>query len=105
MGLLTRLWNLNTAGCALSEPLRSVVRGRSRSVDVVGYLRSVLQEARPYARMKLMVVGVQVTPHPSPIHTHTCRHGRSIHDGLLFTGYWEDQSTGLLETGVCHTSP
>ncbi|XP_045457144.1 leucine-rich repeat serine/threonine-protein kinase 1 [Melitaea cinxia] len=59
MGLLTRLWNLNTAGCALSEPLRSVVRGRSRSVDVVGYLRSVLQEARPYARMKLMVVGVQ----------------------------------------------
>lgn len=66
MGLLTRLWNLNTAGCALSEPLRSVVRGRSRSVDVVGYLRSVLQEARPYARMKLMVVGVQVTPHPSP---------------------------------------
>lgn len=61
MGLLTRLWNLNTVGCSLSEPLRSVVRGgRSRSVDVVGYLRSVLQEAKPYARMKLMVVGVQV---------------------------------------------
>lgn len=68
MGLLTRLWNLNTAGCALSEPLRSVVRGRSRSVDVVGYLRSVLQEARPYARMKLMVVGVQVTPPPTRTH-------------------------------------
>lgn len=79
MGLLTRLWNLNTAGCALSEPLRSVVRGRSRSVDVVGYLRSVLQEARPYARMKLMVVGVQVTPPP---HTRTCRQGRTIHDTI-----------------------
>ncbi|CAH2210512.1 jg13050, partial [Pararge aegeria aegeria] len=60
MGLLTRLWNLNTVGCSLQEPLRSVVRGgRCRSVDVVGYLRSVLQEAKPYARMKLMVVGVQ----------------------------------------------
>ncbi|XP_041989151.1 leucine-rich repeat serine/threonine-protein kinase 1 isoform X2 [Aricia agestis] len=59
MGLLSRLWSLNTAGCTLAEPLRSVVRGRTRSVDVVGYLRSVLQEARPYARMKLMLVGVQ----------------------------------------------
>ncbi|XP_038220950.1 leucine-rich repeat serine/threonine-protein kinase 1 [Zerene cesonia] len=60
MGLLTRLWNLNTVGCCLSEPLRSVVRGgRSRSVDVVGFLRSVLHEAKPYARMKLMIVGVQ----------------------------------------------
>ncbi|CAH0730719.1 unnamed protein product, partial [Brenthis ino] len=60
MGLLTRLWNLNTAGCALAEPLRAVVRGgRGRSVDVVGYLRSVLQEAKPYARLKLMLVGVQ----------------------------------------------
>ncbi|KPJ18810.1 Leucine-rich repeat serine/threonine-protein kinase 1 [Papilio machaon] len=60
MGLLTRLWSLNTAGCALGEPLRSLVRGaRCRSVDVVGYLRSVLQEAKPYARMKLMLVGVQ----------------------------------------------
>ncbi|CAG4936619.1 unnamed protein product [Parnassius apollo] len=60
MGLLTRLWNLNTVGCSLNEPLRSMVRGsRCRSVDVVGYLRSVLQEAKPYARMKLMLVGVQ----------------------------------------------
>ncbi|XP_045530212.1 leucine-rich repeat serine/threonine-protein kinase 1 isoform X2 [Pieris brassicae] len=60
MGLLSRLWNLNTVGCCLSEPLRSVVRGgRSRSVDVVGFLRSVLHEAKPYARMKLMIVGVQ----------------------------------------------
>ncbi|XP_068625771.1 leucine-rich repeat serine/threonine-protein kinase 1 [Battus philenor] len=60
MGLLTRLWNLNTAGCSLAEPLRSMVRGaRCRSLDVVGYLRSVLQEAKPYARIKLMLVGVQ----------------------------------------------
>ena len=28
-------------------------------MDVIGYLRSVLEDAKPYARMKLMVVGVQ----------------------------------------------
>ncbi len=28
----------------------------------LGYLRSVLEDSKPYARMKLMVVGVQVLP-------------------------------------------
>ncbi|KAG6439061.1 hypothetical protein O3G_MSEX000452, partial [Manduca sexta] len=60
MGLLSRLWNLNTAGCSLAEPLRSMVRcGRYKSMDIVGYLKSVLQEARPYTSMKLMLVGQQ----------------------------------------------
>ncbi|XP_059045025.1 leucine-rich repeat serine/threonine-protein kinase 1 [Achroia grisella] len=60
MGLLSRLWNLNMAGCELHEPLRSMLHsGRYKSMDIVGYLKSVLQEARPYARMKLMIVGVQ----------------------------------------------
>lgn len=30
-----------------------------KTMDVVGYLKSVLEDARPYARMKLMLVGVQ----------------------------------------------
>ncbi|XP_075989581.1 leucine-rich repeat kinase isoform X2 [Anticarsia gemmatalis] len=60
MGLLSRLWNLNTVGCTLQEPLRSMLScGRYKSMDIVGYLKSVLQEARPYARMKLMLVGLQ----------------------------------------------
>ncbi len=29
----------------------------------LGYLRSVLEDSKPYARMKLMVVGVQVLPY------------------------------------------
>lgn len=61
MGLLSRLWNLNTVGCSLSEPLRSMLAcGKYKSMDIVGYLKSVLQEARPYTRMKLMLAGVQV---------------------------------------------
>ncbi|KAJ0169751.1 hypothetical protein K1T71_014357 [Dendrolimus kikuchii] len=60
MGLLSRLWNLNTAGCSLVEPLRSMVAcGKYKSMDIVGYLKSVLHEARPYANMKLMIVGLQ----------------------------------------------
>lgn len=60
MGLLSKLWNLNTRGCHLQEPLRSMIESKKyKTMDVVGYLKSVLEDARPYARMKLMLVGVQ----------------------------------------------
>lgn len=60
MGLLSRLWNLNTKGCNLQEPLRSMIdSNKYKTMDVVGFLKSILEDARPYARMKLMIVGVQ----------------------------------------------
>lgn len=60
MGLLSRLWNLNTRGCSLTEPLRSMIESKKyKTMDIIGYLKSVYEDARPYARMKLMVVGVQ----------------------------------------------
>uniref|UniRef100_A0A1S4G9X9 non-specific serine/threonine protein kinase n=1 Tax=Anopheles gambiae TaxID=7165 RepID=A0A1S4G9X9_ANOGA len=60
MGLLSRLWNLNTRGCSLQDPLRSMIDSKKyKTMDIVGYLKSVYEDARPYARMKLMVVGVQ----------------------------------------------
>ncbi|KAL0267443.1 UNVERIFIED_CONTAM: hypothetical protein PYX00_009712 [Menopon gallinae] len=60
MGLLSRLWNLNTAGCNLQEPLKTMIESKKyKTMDVIGYLKSVLEDARPYARMKLMIVGVQ----------------------------------------------
>nr|CAD7202602.1 unnamed protein product [Timema douglasi] len=60
MGLLSRLWNLNTRGCRLQEPLKSMIDSKKyKTMDVIGYLKSVLEDARPYARMKLMIVGVQ----------------------------------------------
>uniref|UniRef100_A0A2H1V025 SFRICE_019212 n=1 Tax=Spodoptera frugiperda TaxID=7108 RepID=A0A2H1V025_SPOFR len=68
MGLLSRLWNLNTVGCSLQDPLRSMLQcGRYKSMDIVGYLKSVLQEARPYTRMKLMFVGLQANSVSPPI--------------------------------------
>ncbi|KXJ72845.1 hypothetical protein RP20_CCG017127 [Aedes albopictus] len=60
MGLLSRLWNLNTRGCSLQDPLRSMIESKKyKTMDIIGYLKSVYEDARPYARMKLMVVGVQ----------------------------------------------
>lgn len=60
MGLLSRLWNLNTRGCSLGEPLKSMIdSNKYKTMDVIGYLKSVLEDAKPYARMKLMIVGVQ----------------------------------------------
>lgn len=60
MGLLSRLWNLNTQGCKLQEPLKTMIESKKyKTMDVVGYLKSVLEDAKPYARMKLMIVGIQ----------------------------------------------
>lgn len=60
MGLLSRLWNLNTRGCALQDPLKSMIESKKyKTMDIVGYLKSILEDAKPYARMKLMIVGVQ----------------------------------------------
>ena len=60
MGLLTHLWNLNTTGCNLQEPLKSMIASNKyKTMDIIGYLKSVLEDARPYARMKLMLVGIQ----------------------------------------------
>lgn len=60
MGLLSRLWNLNMKGCSLQEPLKSMIDSKKyKTMDIIGYLKSVLEDAKPYARMKLMIVGVQ----------------------------------------------
>lgn len=60
MGLLSRLWNLNTRGCSLQEPLKSMIDSKKyKTMDIIGYLKSVFEDARKYARMKLMVVGIQ----------------------------------------------
>uniref|UniRef100_T1IVJ9 non-specific serine/threonine protein kinase n=1 Tax=Strigamia maritima TaxID=126957 RepID=T1IVJ9_STRMM len=60
MGLLSKLWNLNTRGCNLYEPLKTMIESKKyKTMDVVGYLKSILENAKPYARMKLMIVGVQ----------------------------------------------
>ena len=60
MGLLQKLWNLNTRGCSLQEPLSTMMSSKSyKTSDVIGYLRSILENSKPYARLKLMVVGIQ----------------------------------------------
>lgn len=60
LGLLSRLWNLNTRGCLLQEPLKSMIESKKyKTMDIIGYLKSIYENSVIYARMKLMVVGVQ----------------------------------------------
>ncbi|XP_072178814.1 leucine-rich repeat serine/threonine-protein kinase 1-like [Diadema setosum] len=56
MGRLKCLYDFNADGCQLVEPLGSMVK-TSLVKDVLGYLRSILDDAKPYTRMKLMFVG------------------------------------------------
>ncbi len=54
------MWNLNTKGCSLQEPLLTMSLSKSyKTSDIIGYLRSILENSKQYARLKLMVVGIQ----------------------------------------------
>ena len=60
MGLLSKLWNLITNGCNLNDPLKTMIESKKyKTMDIIGYLKSILENSKPYARMKLMIVGVQ----------------------------------------------
>ncbi|KAM3721655.1 Leucine-rich repeat serine/threonine-protein kinase [Dirofilaria immitis] len=60
LGLLSKLWNLMLKGCSLRDPLKSMVHVENyKTVDLIAYLKSVLEDSRPYTRLKLMIVGVQ----------------------------------------------
>nr|CDP90956.1 Bm6044, isoform b [Brugia malayi] len=60
LGLLSKLWNLILKGCSLRDPLKSMVHVESyKTVNLIAYLKSVLEDSRPYTRLKLMIVGVQ----------------------------------------------
>ncbi|XP_033120529.1 leucine-rich repeat serine/threonine-protein kinase 1-like isoform X2 [Anneissia japonica] len=56
MGRLQNLYDLKVDGCSLTEPLSSMTSNLLVK-DVLGYLRCILDDAKPYARMKLMFVG------------------------------------------------
>ena len=62
LGLLSKLWNLDMRNCAqLREPntIEALVKQRTKTSDILGFLKSILEHSRPYARIKLMLVGVQ----------------------------------------------
>lgn len=49
MGLLNKLWNLNTRGCNLNEPLKTMIESKKyKTMDVVGYLKSILEKYEYY---------------------------------------------------------
>ena len=62
IGLLNKLWNFDLKNCVnLKYPanLEGLIRQQTKTVDLLGYLKSILEHSKPYARVKLMFVGVQ----------------------------------------------
>ena len=64
-----------------------------KTMDIIGYLKSVLEDAKPYARMKLMVVGVQVKKEPYPLSSSVTISDKWIGSIKIFRGsekqhYW-----------------
>ncbi|XP_030371278.1 leucine-rich repeat serine/threonine-protein kinase 1 isoform X2 [Scaptodrosophila lebanonensis] len=87
LGLLTRLWNLNTRGCLLQDPLKSMIDSKKyKTMDIIGYLKSIYEDAQPYARMKLMVVGVQGIGKSTLL--DLLRQGVSAHKSRASENHW-----------------
>lgn len=62
LGILSKLWNFDLKNCQnLRDPvnLDNLVKQRTKTSDILGYLKSILEHSRPYTRIKLMFVGVQ----------------------------------------------
>lgn len=60
MGLMKKLWFLDYAGCPVETTLSSLLGDKAKkTTSVLGYLKSVHEEATTFNRMKLMLVGVQ----------------------------------------------
>lgn len=61
LGLLSKLWNFDLKSCTnLKDPnLDSLIRQKTKTSDILGYLKSILDNSMPYNRVKLMFVGVQ----------------------------------------------
>lgn len=60
MGLLSRLWSMNTKGCSLHGYLQTMIESKKfKTMEIIGFLKSTFEDAQSYARMKLMVVGSQ----------------------------------------------
>ena len=60
MGLMKKLWFLDFSGCPVETTLSSLLGDKAKkTASVLGYLKSVHEEATTFNRMKLMFVGVQ----------------------------------------------
>ncbi|XP_019849257.1 PREDICTED: leucine-rich repeat serine/threonine-protein kinase 1-like [Amphimedon queenslandica] len=56
LGKLGNLWEFPLDGLQLISPPHNII-DRGKTKDIIGFLWSLLQRARPYHRMKLMLVG------------------------------------------------
>uniref|UniRef100_A0A0K0E7L1 non-specific serine/threonine protein kinase n=1 Tax=Strongyloides stercoralis TaxID=6248 RepID=A0A0K0E7L1_STRER len=61
LGLLDKLWSLQLKGCPIKDyPIKSIIEAPNyKTVDVIGQLRSRLEDSRLHYHLKLMILGEQ----------------------------------------------
>ncbi|CAJ0948647.1 unnamed protein product, partial [Mesorhabditis belari] len=58
IGLLSRLWSLSLKNCCLKEPLNSMVNvEQCKTVQLVAFLKSILEQAKAYRHLRLIFLG------------------------------------------------
>lgn len=57
-GMLSRLWSLSLKGCNLKDPLDTMVNTENcKTVDIIGYLKTILEESKKYHHLRLHILG------------------------------------------------
>ncbi|XP_019617338.1 PREDICTED: leucine-rich repeat serine/threonine-protein kinase 1-like [Branchiostoma belcheri] len=84
LGKLEKLWDFRANGMELEEPLQGLQIRSTR--HLIGYLRSILDQSRPYCRMKLMLVGLQGVGKTSLLHEMR-REGTGSYQEMAIKGW------------------
>ncbi|CAH1229976.1 ANK3 [Branchiostoma lanceolatum] len=84
LGKLEKLWDFRANGMELEEPLQGLQLRSTR--HLIGYLRSILDQSRPYCRMKLMLVGLQGVGKTSLLHEMR-REGTGSYQDVTIKGW------------------
>ena len=108
VGLLSKLWNFDLKNCLniKDQVLNSMIhKQNSRTSDILGFLKSILEHSKPYTRIKLMFVGIQAIGKTSLLNklreeTTGAQRGRSNSGGSSWNERVANGSNNISTVGI-----